>query len=67
MTMVGFPSDVEDIYFGENGIMAMAQPGSFLIDLTTSSPSLAKRIYEEALTRQLFSFGCTCFWRRYRG
>ena len=55
MTMVGFPSDVEDIYFGQNGIMAMAKPGSFLIDLTTSSPSLAKRIYEEALTRQLFS------------
>jgi 3-hydroxyisobutyrate dehydrogenase len=55
MTMVGFPSDVEDIYFGENGIVAMAQPGSFLIDFTTSSPSLAKRIYEEALTRQLYS------------
>ncbi|MDR6549254.1 NAD(P)-dependent oxidoreductase [Paenibacillus qinlingensis] len=55
MTMVGFPSDVEDIYFGQNGILAMAQPGSFLIDLTTSSPSLAKRIYNEALTRQLFA------------
>ncbi|NQX58785.1 NAD(P)-dependent oxidoreductase [Paenibacillus qinlingensis] len=55
MTMVGFPSDVEDIYFGQNGIIAMAEPGSFLIDFTTSSPSLAKRIYEEALTRQLFS------------
>ncbi|OCT12327.1 oxidoreductase [Paenibacillus pectinilyticus] len=55
MTMVGFPSDVEEIYFGENGILAMAQPGSYLIDLTTSSPSLAKRIYEEGLTRQLFA------------
>lgn len=55
MTMVGFPSDVEAIYFGQNGILTMAQPGSYLIDLTTSSPSLAKRIYEEALTRQLFS------------
>lgn len=55
MTMVGFPSDVEDIYFGQNGILDMAKPGSFLIDLTTSSPSLAKRIYEQGLTRQLFS------------
>ena len=55
MTMVGFPSDVEEIYFGENGILAWLSQAASLIDLTTSSPSLAKRIYEEALTRQLFS------------
>lgn len=55
MTMVGFPSDVEEVYFGQNGILASAKPGSYLIDLTTSSPSLAKRIYEEALARRLYA------------
>lgn len=55
MTMVGFPSDVEEVYFGQNGILASAKPGSYLIDLTTSSPSLAKRIYTEALARQLYA------------
>jgi 3-hydroxyisobutyrate dehydrogenase len=55
MTMVGFPSDVEEVYFGQNGILASAKPGSYLIDLTTSSPSLAKRIYEEGLARELYA------------
>ncbi|WNR42643.1 NAD(P)-dependent oxidoreductase [Paenibacillus roseipurpureus] len=55
MTMVGFPSDVEEVYFGENGILARAQAGSYLIDFTTSSPSLAKLIYKEGLARQLFA------------
>ncbi|MHA1766639.1 MAG: NAD(P)-dependent oxidoreductase [Promethearchaeota archaeon] len=47
-TMLGFPEDVEEVYFGENGILAGAKPGMILIDMTTSSPRLAKKIYEEA-------------------
>ncbi len=43
-TMVGYPSDVEEIYFGPQGIIANAKPGSFLVDTTTSKPELAKRI-----------------------
>ncbi|TXK83759.1 NAD(P)-dependent oxidoreductase [Paenibacillus sp. N3.4] len=54
-TMVGFPSDVEAIYLGDEGILRHAKPGSYVIDMTTSSPALAKRIYEEALARQLYS------------
>lgn len=47
-TMVGYPSDVEQIYLGPEGIIRHARPAARLIDMTTSSPSLAKRIYEEA-------------------
>lgn len=49
ITMVGYPKDVEEIYLGENGIIANAPSGAYLIDMTTSSPQLAARIYEEAL------------------
>lgn len=48
LTMVGYPSDVEEVYFGENGILAHAKSGSYLIDLTTSKPSLAEKIADEA-------------------
>ncbi|WP_241680154.1 NAD(P)-dependent oxidoreductase [Metabacillus mangrovi] len=49
ITMVGYPSDVESIYLGEDGIIKSARKGAFLIDMTTSKPSLAKEIAEEAL------------------
>lgn len=48
ISIVGYPKDVEDIYFGEGGIIANADPGTYLIDMTTTSPRLAVRIYEEA-------------------
>jgi len=54
-TMLGFPSDVEDVYFGEKGILAGVKPGQILIDMTTSSPRLAKRIYDEAKKKRAFS------------
>jgi 3-hydroxyisobutyrate dehydrogenase len=43
-TIVGFPSDVEETYFGSGGVLAKSRPGSVLVDMTTSSPSLALRI-----------------------
>ena len=48
-TMVGFPKDVEDVYF--QGILPHAKPGSILIDMTTTRPSLAQRIADEALKK----------------
>ena len=45
ITMVGFPPDVEEVYFGEKGILASARPGTLVIDMTTTSPRLAQRIY----------------------
>lgn len=47
ITMVGYPSDVEEVYFGEKGIIASAN-NAILVDMTTSSPSLARRIAVEA-------------------
>jgi len=46
ITIVGFPADVEAIYLAPNGLVAQAKPGTVLIDMTTSSPSLAQRIAE---------------------
>ncbi|GEN56599.1 putative oxidoreductase YkwC [Halolactibacillus alkaliphilus] len=48
MTMVGYPSDVEAIYFGKDGIIENAKANSLLIDFTTSKPSLSKKIAVEA-------------------
>lgn len=48
ISIVGYPKDVEEVYFGENGIIANADKGTCLIDMTTTSPKLAVRIYEEA-------------------
>ena len=45
--MVGYPSDVEEVFCGEGGIFQSAKPGALAIDMTTSSPSLAQRLYEE--------------------
>ena len=53
ITMVGFPPDVEEVYFGEKGILASARPGTLVIDMTTTSPRLAQRIYTEAADRGL--------------
>lgn len=46
ITIVGFPEDVEEVYFGDAGILNYAKAGSCLIDMTTTSPQLAERIYE---------------------
>ena len=48
ITIVGYPKDVEEVYFGENGILANAEPGTYVIDMTTTSPKLAVRIWEAA-------------------
>ncbi|HMN13292.1 MAG TPA: NAD(P)-dependent oxidoreductase [Bellilinea sp.] len=46
-SIVGLPKDVEDIYFGAEGILQNAPKGSLAIDMTTSSPSLAEKIHAE--------------------
>jgi 3-hydroxyisobutyrate dehydrogenase len=52
ITMVGYPSDVEEVYFGEKGIIACAN-NAILVDMTTSSPSLARKIAAEAAIKGL--------------
>lgn len=53
ISIVGYPADVEEVYFGENGILNSAKPGTYVIDMTTSSPKLAKRIYDAAKEKNL--------------
>ena len=47
-TIVGFPADVREVYFGDKGLLAAARAGQIFVDMTTTEPSLAKQIYESA-------------------
>ncbi len=47
-TMVGFPQDVRDVYFGEHGLLGEVRPGTLFIDMTTTEPSLAVSIADAA-------------------
>jgi 3-hydroxyisobutyrate dehydrogenase len=47
-TMLGFPIDVREVVLGEDGILEAMQPGSLLVDMTTSEPALAVEIHEAA-------------------
>lgn len=53
VSMLGLPSDVERVYLGPDGVVAHAEAGALLIDMTTSSPSLARRIAESGSRRGL--------------
>lgn len=53
VTMLGFPTDVESTYLGQGGIVERAKAGALLIDMTTSSPVLARRVAEAAAKRGL--------------
>ncbi len=50
-TIVGYPQDVEAIYFGEDGLIANGQSGALFVDMTTSTPTLAKKIHVEAMKK----------------
>jgi 3-hydroxyisobutyrate dehydrogenase len=52
-TMVGYPSEVEGLYFGPEGLIERARPGAVLVDMSTSRPDLAARIYKAAAARGL--------------
>ncbi len=54
-TMVGFPEDVREVYLGGNGILAGIKAGSIVVDMTTTSPSLAREIYAAALSKSVYA------------
>jgi 3-hydroxyisobutyrate dehydrogenase/2-hydroxy-3-oxopropionate reductase len=58
MTMVGFPKDVEDVYMKEQGIVNNSKKDAIFIDFTTSSPTLAKTLYECAKKHGKHSLDC---------
>jgi len=54
-TIVGFPKDVAQVYLGDDGILQGVKKRSTIVDMTTSEPSLAQRIYEEAKRQEVSS------------
>lgn len=52
ITIVGYPKDVREVYFGTEGIFQNELSGKVLIDMTTTEPTLAKEIYTEAAKKE---------------
>jgi 3-hydroxyisobutyrate dehydrogenase len=48
ISMVGYPEDVEAVHLGPTGTLAASKRPSFIVDMSTSRPSLARRISEAA-------------------
>ena len=51
ITMLGFPKDVEEVYFVSGGLLDSMKEGTYIIDMTTTGSSLAKMIHDEAQKR----------------
>jgi 3-hydroxyisobutyrate dehydrogenase len=51
LAIVGFPTDVREVFLGDQGAVAAARPGSVLVDMTTSEPALAQEIHAAAAAR----------------
>ena len=45
-TIVGLPSDVREVYFGDKGILSAGRKGAITVDMTTTEPSLSREIYD---------------------
>ena len=53
ITMLGYPKDVEETYLGAGGVIERARAGSLLIDMTTSSPLMARTVAKAAAAKGL--------------
>ena len=51
LTSLADPSAVESVYFGPDGLLDGARPGTILVDLSTGSPALARRVAAAAHER----------------
>lgn len=54
ITIVGLVSDVQDVYLGKSGLINSCKEGTILIDMTTSSPTVAKEIYDKAKAKNIY-------------
>ncbi|MBN2844640.1 MAG: NAD(P)-dependent oxidoreductase [Deltaproteobacteria bacterium] len=54
-TIVGTPADVEEVYLGKEGVLSTEGPCRIIVDMTTSSPSLAQKLYKEASKKGISS------------
>ena len=57
-TMLGYPTDVEDVYLATDGLVRAAKKGAWLVDLTTSSPQLARDIHDAAEVEDKHAVDC---------
>lgn len=55
ISIVGYPKDVEQVYYGDDGILENADRGTVLMDMTTNSPKIAIDIYNKAKEKGLES------------
>ncbi len=55
ITMVGYPRDVEEVYLSPQGLVNNAKAGTYLVDMTTSSPKLAVKIHQAAQDKGLYA------------
>ncbi len=53
--IVGFPSDVREVFLGPNGALAGSKAGNILVDMTTSEPSLAVEIAQAARQKGVYA------------
>ncbi len=54
-TIVGYPRDVREVTLGQNGALAGLKEGAFLVDMTTSEPSLAVEIAGAAKAKGVYA------------
>ena len=57
-TMLGYPTDVEDVYLSTDGLVRAAKTGAWLVDLTTSSAQLARDIHDAAEVEDKHAVDC---------
>jgi len=55
ITIVGYPKDVKEVYFGPQGILESADKGATVIDMTTTSPTLSVQICDAAKEKGLYA------------
>ncbi|WP_394232697.1 NAD(P)-dependent oxidoreductase [Niallia oryzisoli] len=54
-TIVGYPQDVEQVYLGEEGIVTHGKSNTYVVDMTTSTPTLAEKIYHAAKEKGMYA------------
>jgi len=53
ITMVGYPADVEEVFIGPAGILENAPGGALAIDMTTSDPALAEKLWQDGQRKNI--------------
>ncbi|MDR0338462.1 MAG: NAD(P)-dependent oxidoreductase [Planctomycetaceae bacterium] len=53
--MVGFPQDVRETILGSQGVLEGIKPNGIIVDMTTSSPTLAREIETECRKKKVIS------------